>query len=101
MGETSNPNLLMFFQACTSLHARDSGGSTHRRLALARPTIHPMDPVLLSDKMNCTVRFGEMFPVGSPDISWQQGWYIGGTIRKQFTKPTVHFILSLCRGIAF
>ena len=49
--------------------------------------------------MNCTVRFGKQFSESSPCLpgqqgTGQQGWYASGTCRKQFTKPTVQFILG-------
>ena len=49
--------------------------------------------------MNCTVRFGKQFSESSPCLpgqqgTGQQGWYASGTLRKQFTKPTVQFILG-------
>ena len=49
--------------------------------------------------MNCTVRFGKQFSESSPCLpgqqgTGQQGWYASGTLRKQFTKPTVKFILG-------
>ena len=55
--------------------------------------------VLLRPKMNCTVRFGKQFSESSPCLpgqqgTGQQGWYASGTLRKQFTKPTVQFILG-------
>ena len=54
---------------------------------------------LLHPKMNCTVRFGKQFSESSPCLpgqqgTGQQGWYASGTLRKQFTKPTVQFILG-------
>ena len=52
--------------------------------------------------MNCTVRFGKQFSESSPCLpgqqgTGQQGWYARGTLRKQFTKPTVQFILGRSR----
>ena len=49
--------------------------------------------------MNCTVRFGKQFSESSPCLpgqqgTGQQGWYASGTLRKQFTKPIVQFILG-------
>ena len=49
--------------------------------------------------MNCTVRFGKQFSESSPCLpgqqgTGQQGWDASGTLRKQFTKPTVQFILG-------
>ena len=54
---------------------------------------------ILRPKMNCTVRFGKQFSESSPCLpgqqgTGQQGWYASGTLRKQFTKPTVQFILG-------
>ena len=51
------------------------------------------------DKMNCTVRFGKQFSESSPCLpghqgTGQQGWYANGTLRNQFTKLTVQFILG-------
>ena len=61
------------------------------------------DEYVLRPKMNCTVRFGKQFSESSPCLpgqqgTGQQGWYASGTLRKQFTKPTVQFILgrSMC-----
>ena len=59
---------------------------------------------VLRPKMNCTVRFGKQFSESSPCLpgqqgTGQQGWYASGTLRKQFTKPTVQFILG--RSTAF
>ena len=56
-------------------------------------------PKILRPKMNCTVRFGKQFSESSPCLpgqqgTGQQGWYASGTLRKQFTKPTVQFILG-------
>ena len=49
--------------------------------------------------MTCTVGFVGCFFVSSPSLPWQhgrrqQGWYIRGTLIKQFTKPTPQFILG-------
>ena len=49
---------------------------------------------ILSDKTNCAVRFSKQFWESSPGLSWLQGRYTSGTLRKQFTKPTVQLILS-------
>ena len=56
--------------------------------------------VVLRDKMNCTVGFVSCFlciPLASfgKNGTRQQGWYISGTLRKQFPNLTVQFILSL------
>ena len=50
--------------------------------------------ILLRPKMNCTVRFGKKISESSPCLPGQQGWHASGTLRKQFTKPTVQFILG-------
>ena len=70
------------------------------------------DPLI--DVMACTKRQNEQynrfcqlfFFAWSPSLPRQQGWYINGTLRKQFPSLTVHFILSrgttrnvLCRTI--
>ena len=49
--------------------------------------------------MNCGVGLVNCFFVSSPSLPWQhgrrqQGWYIRGTLIKQFTKPTPQFILG-------
>ena len=55
---------------------------------------------ILSDKMNCTVGFGKQFTESSScffrqKCTRQPGRCTRGTLRKQFTKHTVQFILSL------
>ena len=50
--------------------------------------------------MNCFWDFVTWFFLSSPSLPWQpgtrqQGWYIRGTLRKQFPNLTVQFILSL------
>ena len=62
-------------------------------------------PKILRPKMNCTVRFGKQFSESSPCLpgqqgTGQQGWYASGTLRKQFTKPTVEFILGPSRHLS-
>ena len=57
---------------------------------------------ILRPKMNCIVRFGNDYSETSPCLPWQretgqQGWFTRGTLRKQFTKPTVQFILGRSR----
>ena len=54
---------------------------------------------LLRDKTNCTVGYVNSFVI-SPSLPWQhgtrqQGWYMSGTMRKQFLNLTIQFILSL------
>ena len=54
---------------------------------------------LLRPKMNCGVVLVNCFFVSSPSLPWQhgrrqQGWYIRGTLKKQFTKPTPQLILG-------
>ena len=49
--------------------------------------------------MNCGVGLVNCFFVSSPSLPWQhgrrqQGWYIRGTLKKQFTKPTPQLILG-------
>ena len=51
-----------------------------------------------SDKMNSTARLGEQFLESSLCLHWQQGRYANGTLRKQFTKSIVQFILSFSRS---
>ena len=53
--------------------------------------------------MNCGVGLVNCFFVSSPSLPWQhgrrqQGWFIRGTQKKQFTKPTPQLILG--RSIA-
>ena len=55
--------------------------------------------ILLRPKMNCGVGLVNCFFVSSPSLPWQhgrrqQGWYIRGTLKKQFTKPTPQLILG-------
>ena len=54
---------------------------------------------ILRPKMNCGVGLVNCFFVSSPSLPWQhgrrqQGWYIRGTRKKQFTKPTPQLILG-------
>ena len=63
-------------------------------------TTHLMDfmsLVLLSDKINCTVRFGKLFYQGSPSLPWlqgsgQQGWYTNHTKTANKIYCAVHFV---------
>ena len=55
--------------------------------------------LILRPKMNCGVGLVNCFFVSSPSLHWQhgrrqQGWYIRGTRKKQFTKPTPQLILG-------
>ena len=60
---------------------------------------------VLKDKMNCGVVLENCF-CEFPSVPWQwqygtsqQGLHTVGTLRKEFTKPTPQFILSLCMRV--
>ena len=79
-------------------------------LFLGNPSLHSLRMfdmhfalILLRPKMNCGVGLVNCFFVSSPSLPWQhgrrqQGWYIRGTLKKQFTKPTPQLILGRSRA---
>ena len=57
---------------------------------------------LLSDIVTCAVGFVNCLLRDSPSLPGllgrgQQDWYTNGTLRKQFTEPTVQVILSISK----
>ena len=47
-------------------------------------TLEGVNDYIPRDKKDCTVRFGQPFTESFHSMPWQQGWYISGTLRKQF-----------------